>query len=117
MRKIAYIILSLFVILFGVLLGTPYLLSLFELDQKLKNYVVEKLTEGNETILNVNNIDIQFGKIILGEIEYSSDGSTANFQIQGLEFDYNLLVLLSNFDQPHRAINKIYLVTINISRQ
>ena len=110
MRKIAYIILIIFVLLFGILIGTPYLLSFFELDQKLKNYVVEKLSENSETILNVNNIDIQFGKIILGEIEYSSESSGANFQIQGLEFDYNLLVLLGNFDQPHRAINKIYLV-------
>ncbi len=110
MRKIAYIILCLFVVLFGILLGTPYLLSFFELDQKLKDYVVMKLSEGSEVSLNVNNIDIQFGKILLGEIQYRGASSGANFEIQGLEFDYNLLTLLSEFDKPHRAINKIYLV-------
>jgi len=110
MRKIAYIVLSLFVVLFGILLGTPYLLSFFELDQKLKDFVVNKLSEGNEVDLNVDDIDIQFGKIILSEIEYRGASSGANFEIRGLEFDYNLFSLISEFDQPHRAIYKIYLV-------
>jgi hypothetical protein len=110
MRKFIYIISTILILLFGVLLGTPYLLSVFDLDQKLKDYVTNRLSEDGETIINVNDIAIKFGKIELREIEYKSESARANFMIRGIEFDYNFFTLLTNIKEPHRAIDKIYLV-------
>ena len=89
MRKFIFIISIILILLFGVLLGTPYLLSAFDLDQNLKDYVTNRLSEDGKTIINVNDIEIKFGKIELREIEYKSESARANFIIRGIEFDYN----------------------------
>ena len=110
MRKLLYIILSFIILLFGILLGTPYLLSVFNLDKKLVDYVANRLSKDNQSIINVNDIEIAFGRILLHKVEYRSEGARVDFQIEGLQFDYNLFVLISNLDEPQRAIDKVYLI-------
>ena len=110
MRKLLYIFLSVLVLLSGFLLGTPYLLTMFDLDQKLKDYVIAHLSEDGQTLINVNDIELKFGKIVLSEIEYKSETARAHFNIRGIEFDYNLFTLIKNINEPHRAIDKIFLV-------
>ena len=110
MRKLLYIFLSVLVLLSGFLLGTPYLLTMFDLDQKLKDYVIAHLSEEGQTLINVNDIELKFGKIVLSEIEYQSETARAHFNIRGIEFDYNFFTLIKNLKEPHRAIDKIFLV-------
>jgi len=110
MRKLLYIFLSIVILLSGFLLGTPYLLTMFDLDQKLKDYVIAHLAESGQTLINVNDLDLKFGKIVLSEIEYESETARAHFNIRGIEFDYNFFSLLKNIKEPHRAIDKIFLV-------
>ncbi len=110
MRKLLYIFLSVLVLLSGFLLGTPYLLTMFDLDQKLKDYVIAHLSEDGQTLINVNDIELKFGKIVLSEIEYKSETARAHFNIRGIEFDYNFFTLIKNIKEPHRAIDKIFLV-------
>jgi len=110
MRKLLYIILSFIILLFGILLGTPYLLSVFNLDKKLVDYVADRLSKDDQSILNVNDIEIAFGRILLHKVEYRSEGARVDFQIEGLQFDYNLFVLITHLDEPQRAIDKVYLV-------
>jgi len=110
MRKLLYIFLAVVILLSGFLLGTPYMLTMFELDQKLKDYVIAQLSEEGQTLIDVNDIELKFGKIELREIEYKSETARAHFHIGGIEFDYNLITLLRNIKEPHRAIDKIFLV-------
>lgn len=110
MRKLFYILVGIVVLITSFLLGTPYLLTMFDLDQKLKEYVISTLSSDGETSLNVNNIQIKFGKIELEEIEYRNESAKADFVIRGIEFEYDFLTLIQNIKEPHRAIDKIFLV-------
>jgi hypothetical protein len=83
---------------------------MFDLDQQLKDYVIANLSEDGKTLINVNDIEINYGKIELREIEYKSETARAHFNIGGIEFDYNFWKLISNIKEPHRAIDKIFLV-------
>ena len=110
MRKLFYIFLGLSILLSGFLLGTPYLLTMYDLDEKLKDYVIAHLSEDGQTLINVNDLEISYGKIELREIEYRSETARAYFRIHGIEFDYNFFSLISNIKEPHKAIDKIFLV-------
>ena len=110
MRKLLYISLSVVVLLSAFLVGTPYLLTMFDLDQKLKDYVVSQLSEDGKTLIDVNDIELKFGKIELREIEYISETARAHFKIRGINFDYNFFTLIGNINEPHRAIDKIVLL-------
>jgi hypothetical protein len=110
MRKLLYIFLSVVILLSGFLLGTPYLLTMFDLDQKLKDYVITQLSEDGQTLINVNDLKISYGKIELREIEYKSETARAYFNIRGIEFDFDFFTLIRNIKEPHRAIDKIVLV-------
>ncbi|TFH02533.1 MAG: hypothetical protein E4H13_01720, partial [Calditrichales bacterium] len=110
MNKYLYIVLGFLLLAFGLVIGTPYILSLFELDQKLKEYVVAQLSEEGRAVINVNDINLKFGMLELSEIEYKNEGVRADFYIRGIEFDYNIFKLFTQIDAPHRAIDKIYLV-------
>ena len=110
MRKLFYIFAGIIIILSGFLLGTPYLLTVFDLDQKLKDYVVDQLSEDGKTLINVDDLEISYGKIELREIEYKSETTRAYFNIRGIQFDYNFISLLTNIKEPHRAIDRIVLL-------
>jgi hypothetical protein len=107
MRKLLYISLGVFILISGFLIGTPYMLTVFDLDQKLKDYVISQLSEDGKTLINVNDLEISYGKIELKEIEYKSETARAHFNIRGIEFDYSFFTLIRNIKEPHRAIDKI----------
>ena len=83
---------------------------MFDLDKKLKDYVIANLSEDGKTLIDVNDIELKFGKIELHDIQYESETANAHFNIRGIEFDYNFFSLLKNIRNPQRAIDKIFLV-------
>ncbi|MEJ2126262.1 MAG: hypothetical protein P8X84_01905, partial [Candidatus Bathyarchaeota archaeon] len=80
------------------------------LNQKLSEYILTKLNSESENLISVSKIDFSFGRIRLDDIKFNNKSSNADFFIQGLEFDYNLLNLISNLKYPQKSINKIYLI-------
>jgi len=110
MRKFITIVILSILFLSLVIVATPHILSFFNLDKKITDYIISQLTKEGQEIITINDVDFGFGRIKLRGIQFINYSSNVDFVINGLQFDYSLLKLLKNLDNPHKSIDKIFLV-------
>lgn len=110
MRKLLAIASLLFGLILAVFLLLPILLSVSGLDKIIADYFVDKFSQKNEKFIKFSEIDVGYHSIKLDNIQFVSQTAGINLEIRGLEFDYNLLDLVKNLKEPHKAIDRIYFV-------
>ena len=109
MKLILKIVSVCILLLFVLVMILPYMLSLFSIDKKLKDYVVTRLNSNGKRLVTIDDIDLGFGFIELSDIMITSEFAAANVVIKSVKFKYNIFKILTNVTSPQNSINNIIL--------
>jgi len=104
-----------FLIIFSILIAlfaidVPYILSVFSLDEKLKDYIVNNINTETEEVVSIEDMQIGLWTAEANNIKIISSTQASQFVIKNLKFNYNLFKLIIDSDQPQNAVNEIILI-------
>jgi hypothetical protein len=91
-------------------IDVPYILSVFSLDEKLKNYIVDNINTETEKVVSIEDMKIGLWTVEANDIRIISTTQTSQFVIKNIKFNYNILKLIQDSSQPQNAVNEIVLV-------
>ena len=111
MRKIFSILLVILILALVFIINLPIFIKVFQLDEQLKDYIVEKLKTGNQEIINIDKLDIHYNRIRLTNINYGDHTSKSSFCISAIDFNYNIFTLFTELKKPYKSINKISFIS------
>ena len=110
MKKLVKILLifTILVILFAI--DVPYILSVFSLDEELKNYIVENINSESEKVVSIEDMSIGLWTVEANDIKIISSTESSQFVIKNVKFNYNILKLITEPSLPQNAISEIVLI-------
>jgi hypothetical protein len=103
-----FIIFTILIVLFVI--DIPYILSVFSLDEKLKNYIIDNINTDTEKVVSIEDISIGLWNVEANDIKIISSTQVSQFVIKNIKFNYNIFKLVLDSSQPQNAINEIVLV-------
>ncbi len=115
MHRILKVILSVIAVISLVIISAPYAISVSGLDKRIAGYVVDQLSEGNDQIIQIGEVDLNYQALKLSDIRFFSNSSHLNLVLNDLQVEYNIFTLLTHTDRPQLAVTKIYFIEPDIT--
>jgi len=104
-----------FTVLFLILLAmfaidVPYILSVFSIDVKLKDYIVSSINTETEKVVSIEDMRIGLWTVEANNIKIISSTESSQFVVKNITFNYNIFKLIFDSTQPQYAVNEIVFV-------
>jgi len=115
MRTFIKVFLTVIAAISLVIISAPYAISISGLDKRIAGYVVEHLTEDNDQIIQIGDVDLNYQALKLSNIRFFSSSSHLSLVLNDLRVEYNIFTLLRNTDKPQLAVTKIYFIEPDIT--
>ena len=115
MHRIIKLIFSVIAAISLVIISAPYAISISGLDKRIAGYVVDQLSEGDDQIIQIGDVDLNYQALRLSDIRFFSNSSHLNLVLNDLRVEYNIFTLLTHTDRPQLAVTKIYFIEPDIT--
>jgi hypothetical protein len=110
MKKLVKILVIFTILILLFAIDVPYILSVFSLDKKLKNYIVNSINSESEKVVSIEDMSIGLWTVEANDIKIISSTESSQFVIKNIKFNYNILKLITESSQPQNAVSEIVLV-------
>ena len=110
MHKLVKILLIFSILIILFVIDLPYILSVFSLDEKLKNYIIENINSESGKVISIEDMSIGLWTVEANDIRIINSNESSQFAIKNVKFNYNILKLFIEPSLPQKAISEIILV-------
>ena len=88
MKKLIKFIVLISILLAMFLIDIPYILSVFSIDVKLKDYIVNNINTETEKVVSIEDMRIGLWTVEANNIKIISSTQSSQFVVKNISFNY-----------------------------